>query len=462
MRVKSFLFICLFFVQQLLVAQVEIMGLSFWKSPTLQVYELRNHLSQEKFLLANVEPDSMGIFKVQLDLQAISTLQICDNKNCGLFYVQPKTRYLIELPAPEQATSYTEEQTDIELLFYKLDSSDINYQILGFEAWMDNYIADIYQLKDIRSNEFILKVLAFKAETAAVYGNEENAFLRDYIKYSVGLTIDNFSVVGGPSKEDKFNFYLATDSVDYTQPKLIEYAQLFYKAYDAQLDQALRLELEHAFEAASTQKLVSCLEKDPYIYNTMWAQFVALQIILEREQTKRCTKSQALTMLSNLIKEAAQAELQSAARYFWNEKSLLSNGQILEPSILTTELGIQIENGQLRYLHYYIPGNQKCIAELAALKSLANRYKGKVQILSFYPAEAVWTNADRKAFEGAKWQQTALPTSSTLRKQLNWAAAPGYTLLDADFKVLFLAALGPLPNARTQTIDLVLQQLLAP
>ena len=197
------------------------------------IYQIDNHLSQQKNWLQRVSPDSMGIFNAQLDLQTITTLQICSSNKCALFYTQPKGRYLIELPEVEQQTFYNQDQQDVELLFYQLDSNDINYRILGFEAWMDNYIADIYQLKDIRSNEFILKVLAFKAETAMVYGEESNTFLRDYIKYSVGLTIDNFSVIGGPSKDDKYNFYLQTDSVDYTQPKLIEYAQLFYENYDS-------------------------------------------------------------------------------------------------------------------------------------------------------------------------------------------------------------------------------------
>ncbi|MFM8963321.1 MAG: hypothetical protein ACKOGD_05710, partial [Sphingomonadales bacterium] len=92
---------------------------------------------------------------------------------------------------------------------------------------------------------------------------------------------------------------------------------------------------------------------------------------------------------------------------------------------------------------------------------LATRYNGKVQIMTFYPAEQAWTNADNKAFEGAKWQKTALNTTAILRGQLNWTGAPTYVLLDSQLKVLYLDALGPLPNARTQTIDLVLQQLLA-
>ena len=57
---------------------------------------------------------------------------------------------------------------------------------------------------------------------------------------------------------------------------------------------------------------------------------------------------------------------------------------------------------------------------MAALKRLAERYKDKVQIITFVQQDAVWTNADNKAFEGAKWQRLALPKTATLWQQLGW------------------------------------------
>jgi len=415
-----------FFIGTLLWAlpifgQVQMRGLSFWNEPTLDIYQIDNHFSQEKKFLQRVSPDSMGIFNVQLDLQAISTLQICGSNKCAMPYAQPKGRYLIELPLEEAQTYYNQDMQEIELLFYQLDSTDINYRILGFEAWMDNYIADIYQLKDIRSNEFILKVLAFKAETAAVYGNETNAFLRDYIKYSVGLTIDNFSVAGGPSKEDKYEFYLQTDSLD---------------------------------------ALIAALRQDPYIYNSSWAEFVALQLIIESEQTKRIAKDLSLALLRSLSIQGTQVGLREAARFQLQQLSKLSDGEIWDAAQLSKEFGFSIASQQYVYLHHYIPGNQKCIAEMAALKRLAERYKNKVQIITFYPSELTWTTADNRAFDGAKWQRVALPSTAETWTQFSWTSAPAYILLDPQLKVLYLNALGPLPNARTQTIDLIFSQLL--
>lgn len=459
MRVKYLFFIYILVSTFPFWAQVQLRGLSFWNEPTLDIYQIENQLSQQKKWLLQVTPDSMGIFNAQLELKQITTLQICGSNKCALLYTQPKGRYLIELPEVAQQTFYNQDQQEIELLFYQLDTTDINYRILGFEAWMDNYIADIYQLKDIRSNEFIVKVLAFKAETAMVYGQETNSFLRDYIKYSVGLTIDNFSVIGGPSKDDKYNFYLQTDSVDYQQPKLIEYAQFFYENYDSQVDQKVRNAVEIALQTSSLDALLRALQQDPYIYNASWAEFVALELILEYEQTNRLQKELALDLLSTLSKNGQQQGLREAASYFWLEKSKLSNGQTWSKTYVEKQLGLRLEPKQYIYLHHYIPGNQKCIAEMAALKRLAERYKNKVQIITFVQSEATWSTADKKAFEGANWQRLDLPKTATLWQQLGWKNAPTYILLDPQLKVLYLDALGPLPNARTQTIDLILSQL---
>lgn len=439
--------------------QVLIRGLSFWNEPELQIYQIDNHLSKEKKWLQSVHPDSLGIFNAQLSLNTHSTLQICSSNKCAVLYTQPKGRYIIELPEVEQNSNFNAQMQEVELLFYKLDTNDINYRILGFEAWMDNYIADIYQLKDIRSEEFIYKVMTFKAETARVYSKDTNTFLGDYIKYSVGLTIDNFSVIGGPSKDDKFNFYLQTDSVDFRQPKLIEYAQVFYEHYDAQLEQNQRLALEAAMSSAAVQNMVIVLQKDPHIYNRSWAEFVALQLILEYEQSKRLEKTLAIELFEKLSQTAQQAELRQAAKFYLNQKQKLCEGQIWNATVFSQELKLKIENGKYLYLHYYMPGNQKCIAEMAALKRLAKRYDKNLQILSFYPSEQAWTTADQKAFEGVNWQRSALAKDHALWQQLSWSTAPAYILLDPNLKVLDLNALGPLPNSRTQTIDFTLTTL---
>ena len=96
---------------------------------------------------------------------------------------------------------------------------------------------------------------------------------------------------------------------------------------------------------------------------------------------------------------------------------------------------------------------------MAALQRLAKRYEDKLQVVTLYHSEQTWTKADQKAFEGSNWQRVPFSKSHPIWQQLSWTSAHAYILLDPQLSVLNLDALGPLPNARAQTIDLILNQL---
>jgi hypothetical protein len=283
--------------------------------------------------------------------------------------------------------------------------------------------------------------------------------LQEYIKYSIGLTIDNFSVVGGPNKDDKYNFYLQTDTVDFSQPKLIEYARTFYQKFETQVDQNTYTAIESALLYTNLELLLATLVKDPYIYSPEWAEFVALDLILAYHQNKRIDQEATLQLLKALARKGRQSGLRNAANFYWLEYSKLSNGSYWDKNYVINELNISLKPGRYIYLHHYIPANQKCIAEMAALQRLAKRYEDKLQVVTLYPSEQTWTKADQKAFEGSDWQRISFSKSHPIWQQLSWTSAPAYILLDPQLSVFNLDALGPLPNARAQTIDLILNQL---
>lgn len=438
-------------------AQVKIRGLSFWNSPSLNIYQTTNFLSNERSLLATVTPDSIGIFNVQLPIKQICQLQICSDDKCGWLYVQPKSRYIIELPSDEGVQSLAD-QKEIELLFYQLDSTDINYQILGFEAWMDNYLADIYQLKDLRSNEFISKIRTFKKETAANYNNDSLPYLKSYVKYSVGLTVDNFSVLGGPTKEDKYAFYLSTDSIDYQQPKLIEFAKAFYQNYFDQLEAASRSKAQAALADNQYENYIAIIQADPYIFNRNWAEFVALQSLLDMLYAQRINPDLALNAIKYLKLNASQKDLRQAAAYFWQANNQLKIGKKIPEQLLSELLRMELPNGNI-CLHFYQPGNQKCIAELSALKKVAQRHQENIHIITIYPSRTLMSKADLKALEPLNWPKIALEPESEIWQLLNWSSAPAYILIDAQQIVRYMPALSPVPDGRGQTIDTQILQL---
>ena len=438
-------------------AQVKVRGLSFWNSPSLSIYHTSNYLSNERTLLFEVKPDSIGIFQFEWNTPTIEQLQICSNDRCSWFYVQPNGRYIIELPDDAGIPSLAA-QKEVELLFYKLDTFDINYRILGFEAWMDQYVSEIYQLKDLRSNEFISKIRAFKNETAAVYNQDSSVFLKDYIKYSVGLTIDNFSVIGGPTKEDKFGFYLCDDTVNYKQPKLLEYAKAFYQNYFDQLDQTNRNLATVALSNLDYRQLIAAFEADPYIYNTAWAEFVAFQSISEMQQNQKISASMATTFYGDFATTAQQNDLRKAAQHQAIQLNRLKVGKQVSYNYLSAQLQTNLPN-KIICLHFFQPGNQKSISEIAALQKVAERHQDVLQIITIYPSQNSWSKADTKAFEKVKWPLIGLKPNDALWDLLSFQSATSYILLDRNQVVRFMPALGPIPNGSGQTIDTQILQL---
>lgn len=438
-------------------AQVKVRGLSFWNSPSLTVYHTTNYLSNERTPLFEVTPDSIGIFQFEWNTSTIEQLQICSNDRCSWFYVQPNGRYIIELPDDAGIPSLAE-QKEVELLFYKLDTLDINYRILGFEAWMDQYVSEIYQLKDLRSNEFISKIRAFKNETAAVYNQDSSAFLKDYIKYSVGATIDNFSVIGGPTKEDKFSFYLSEDTVNFKQPKLLEYAKAFYQNYFDQLDQANRNSATSALSNLNYTQWVEAFKADPYVNNAAWAELVAFLSIVELQQNQKISAAIAAEFYENFARTAQQIDLRKAARYYSLQLNQLKVGKYVSYSFLNAQLQTELPD-KIICLHYFQPGNQKCISEIAALQKVSERHQDVLQIITIYPSNIAWSKADQKAFEKVKWPLIGLKTDAALWDLLSWQSAPSYILIDREQVVRFMPALGPIPNGSGQTIDTQILQL---
>lgn len=453
-RLLLILFIAFF---QHAFAQVKVRGLSFWNSPNLTVYQTTNYLSNERTRLFEVTPDSIGIFQFEWNTSEIKQLQICSAERCSWFYAQPNGRYLIELPDDAGIPSLAE-QREVELIFYQLDSLDINYRILGFEAWMDQYISEIYPLKDLRSNEFISKIRAFKNETAAVYNQDSSAFLKDYIKYSVGSTIDNFSVIGGPTKEDKFGFYLSEDSVNYMQPKLLEYAKSFYQNYFDQLDQTNRNLATAALSNLNYQQWIEAFKSDPFVNNTAWAELVAFLSIVELQQNQKITAAMAFEFYENFAAYAQQQDLRKAARYSAIQLNKLKVGKKVSYGFLGAQLQTELPN-KIICLHYFQPGNQKCISEIVALQKVAERHQQDLQLITIYPQQITWTKADTKAFEKVKWPLIGLKPDAELWNLLSWQSAPAYILIDRDQVVRFMPALGPIPNGSGQTIDTQIIQL---
>ena len=174
------------------------------------VSEIEDYLTNTESIIYTTSVNEKGQFLIELNNSDIEEVVIRIKNSYAHLYVQNDTKYFIEFPEESiDAINYFS-GSETEILFFNLDSTDINYKILGFEAWMDDVMADLYILKDVEPTKFIDGVLKFKAEVQKEYANDTSMFFKDYVRYSLGKTIDNIYYFGAPSKETKYDFFIKT------------------------------------------------------------------------------------------------------------------------------------------------------------------------------------------------------------------------------------------------------------
>jgi hypothetical protein len=464
MKIQRFAYVLLFscFLWSHVTSQTLLRGISNWKTTEVRAYSVTDFMTETEVEIGRAKVDTNDIFEFKFLNKEIEKVILRGANFYAWLYIQPKATYFIELPEPTQYVSSMERDKEIEMLFFRLDSTDINYKILGFEAWMDESISEIYQLKDIHPEQFIAKVRSFKQETASVYNKFESPFFFNYVKYSVGLSVDNFNIIGGPSKLDKFEFYLNEDSIHYKNPKFIEYAELFYEKYLYQLDKETKTMVEAALRKGSLADLTDALKEDPYILSKQRAEFVTLLICKEAYYQGYLDRALIYELLTTMKKESTYSEHRLIANELLSLFQLMQIGMKAPDYTFTSSKHFYQYKGKWVYLHVFDPSNERCIAEISALKKLQLKYGTSFQFITIYPSKELYTKSEQRNLDALTWDKFQLDQNHEIWKSLQLTSYPMYVLFDSNLVLHSSPALSPTPNGRYETIEKVFRTVERP
>jgi hypothetical protein len=181
---KNTILILLTLLSHSVFAEVIINGYCDFPKATISVFEIEDCITKKERKISETEVDDKGNFRLIFSSDDIKKIILRVNSNFTWMYIQPNSTYFIDIPKDGQITQFIT-NNEIEMVFFRLASDDINYKILGFEAWMDNYLSDIYILKDKQPGEFVQKIAAFKKEVNDVYSKDTSLFFSSYLKYSI-------------------------------------------------------------------------------------------------------------------------------------------------------------------------------------------------------------------------------------------------------------------------------------
>lgn len=430
-------------------AQVEINGYCDFPITTISAFEIEDHITKTERKLAEVHVDEKGKFILVFPTNAIKKIILRIDNNYSWMYVQPKGIYYIDIAKDGQITQF-KSNNEIEMLFFRLDSTDINYKILSFEAWMDEYLSDIFVLKDNKPGEFIEKIIAFKREVSDSYLSDTSTFFRNYIKYSIGINVDNLNFISAPNQADKYLFYINETDILYDHDKYMEYFDYFYENYYFKLDQEIRKKMNSYILNYDFENTLNTLMIDPFVKNRACAELILLMMINKNSNDFETIKN----LLSYIFENSKNDNNRVIAKNIIQKSEAIIVGALFPLIELTNNFTIKMLKGKPIYIHCFDPANQKCVAEISALTKLYEKYGKYITLISIFEKKEIpYSSSQIQSVNSIKWDKYELDPNGTTWKTLNIPSFPYYFLLDKDLILDSAPALSPSPNAEYKTIE---------
>ena len=445
-------------------SQVVIRGMAYsYPNQKISVFHVDDLISNHETMVAESQIDARGYFIFPIEITEIQKYILRINSIYMWMYLQPNGLYTIEIPENDESNEEITYSKEIEITLIDLDSNDINYKILGFQAWMDRYISDIYYTKDSDHGNFIRKIRAFKDETELVYAKDTCTFFRDFLKYSIGQNIDNLQFLGAPSSNDKYDFYLNKQDILYLNDAYMDFFKSFYEKYLFQLNGSTTMNVYAAIASSDLTLTNALLKEDNYLKEDQLRELVLLNLLREEYYGSYLPKSGILNLLTQISLNTKYIEHQQIASNLLDIFNTVAVGyRFPELKLNDTKDSILLSSikGKYIYFHAFDPKNINCLAEIGAIKKLYDKYGQQIEFITIYPKiDEPYTKIEQRNLDALNWKKSSFKMSDPIWKKLQIISFPYYMLIDDTYHLVSSPALSPTPNGKYETIEKTLYNL---
>ena len=452
MRLIVFIFLC---STNMVLSNTKIVGAALNASNQyVYVSEIEDYITNSESIIYTTTVNERGQFVIDLEDIGLRKIVIRIKNSFAELYIQNNTTYYIEFPQESIDVINYFSGSETEILFFNLDSTDINYKILGFEAWMDDEMADLYILKDVEPVQFIDGILKFKAEVQEAYSSDTSSFFRDYIRYSLGKTVDNLYYFGSPSKTTKYDFFLKENAILHQNPAYMGYLNDFYDQYLFQMNKSIRVPLLESIYDNNAATMVKAISFDSLVPTQEFAELIALKIIQQEYHANRLPKNNLIYITNEIRKNSFYEQNAVIAENLIEEFYTIIEGDPLPIMNLTQDTQLKPSLNKFLYIHFFDPENPSSLSEISALRRLFEKYNSHIEFVTIYLNQGIrLSDFAERVLDGIKWDIYSLEYGHPIWKSLNIGAFPYYILVKNNQTIVGLPALGPTPNGVYETIE---------
>jgi hypothetical protein len=430
---------------------------SYYKNALIELYQIEDYITFKESLLARTTVDSTGYFEFKLKKIPTQKVVIRSKKNSSYIYVQPGGNYLITIPEKNEYESKNPNGNHVDVIFYKLDSTDINYKVLKFDRFIEKELGDFYHIKKINSTEYERRYSAMKKEILKRNSKDTNLFFLYHVKYSLA-EMDDLESVTGKTRSQKFVQFITGVPMYYRSNNYMNYLNVYFENLISNVSNQVKDDLYDAVIFRSPTLAMKALSSEKDLKNIQLRELALIKLLYEQSYENRYPKTNLIFILDSLKTKSKFSEHRKIAENVLERISDLSVNSKFPEFNLVTVKGDTISNqnldGKHVYFHFYDPNDEE---SQKAIQPLFKLYQNYSDYIHFVTISLIDLKIDK--FPDFPWNTVCLSEADNFMKLCNIKVFPSYILLDESLNILANPALHPVPNGSYETIELVFFQI---
>ena len=425
---------------------------SYYKNASIELLLIDDYITHKEIVFQSKMVDSAGYFEFRFKNIPTQKLVIRAKKNSSFLYVQPGGNYLITLPEKNVYDEKNINGNHVDVIFYQLDSTDINYKILKFDRWIEKELGEFYHLKKLKSEEYEKKYTDLKKKADNLIKEDTNLFYVYHVKFSLA-EMDDLESVSSNLRIQNYAKWFHKIPVYYKNDSYMNYFNVFYENLLVYLKNSQKDILYDAVINRSPSMAMKALDSEETMKNIQIRELALLQLMYEQCYEKRYPKTNLLFMLDSIRLRSRFTEHRKVASNIIDRVTELSIGSIFPEFQLFSNVGDTVSNASLEgkhvYLHFFDPNDVNCLKELQPLVKLHDTYSEFIHFISIQVLKTGLIERNLKL----PWPTISLSEQDNFIKTSKIKVFPTYILLDATGNIIVNPALKPVPNSEYQTIE---------
>ncbi len=421
----------------------------------IEVYQISDFITlrEERIASSTVKPDST--FSLVFNLDETRKLILKAGNNKANLFANPSGKYEVLLPEKNKFDPYNPSGNFVELVFYNLAKDDINYKILEFNRWNDEFVARYYTKHNADTKYFVSRLDTFKLDVENYYkADTTDRYFNYHRRYTIAK-LDDLRFLGARNQYEKFDFYIRSTPVYYQNEAYMQYILHFYEKLLSRISPELNNKVYLGILKSSPTVIAKALSQE-YTLTKQYKlrELIMLKALSECYYDKDYPQTNILTILDSVSKAALYPENKLIAQNLHFRLTELSQGS-KAPDFLLKDDGndLTLQSFQKKYLYLFFvdPTSLDNMKQMNLLKPIYERYKDNFSFVMVYK--------DNPSIDFAKlknelpWKVISSKESNSIFKNYNVVNYPYYVLIDPFGYVINAPALGPVPNGSYDTID---------